>query len=137
MVRKTYLYKTYRLKSKAELEVAKNCEKDKLNWWYEIDKINWEPPPAKTKSYTPDFVIKRKDGSILYVEYKEYLDARSKKVMRYVTKQHPELDIRILFGPKCEHKKISKKSKTTYGQWANKNNIKWAVGRRIPKEWLN
>jgi len=134
--RKTYPFKGYELKSKAELEVAQNCVKDKLNWTYETEKVKWTPPPVRDKTYTPDFIIKRKDGTKLLVEYKEYLDSRSKRVLRYATKQNPELDIRILFGPNCATKRISKTSKTTYWQWANKYGIPWAKGRTIPKEWL-
>jgi len=134
--RRSYPYKKYVVKSKAELEVAKNCDKDKLNWSYETMVVGWEPPPPKRRHYHPDFIIIRNDGTRLLVEYKEYLDARSKRVLRYATKQNPDLDIRILFGPRCSKKKISKTSKTTYGMWADKNGIPWSEGRSIPKEWL-
>jgi hypothetical protein len=134
--RREYPYKEWILRSKAELEVAQNCDADGLYWTYETKTIPWTPPPVKSRSYHPDFIIKRKDGTTLYVEYKEFLDARSKRVLRYATKQNPELDIRILFGPRCTRKKISKRSKTTYGGWADKNKILHAEGRSIPEEWL-
>lgn len=134
--RRTYKYKDYELKSKAELEVAQNCDKKKLKWEYETETFLWNPPPPKVKRYTPDFVITRSDGTKFLVEYKEYLDAASKRKIRAMRTQHPDIEYYVLFGPKCSKKKISKVSKTTYGEWANKNNIKWGEGRAIPKEWL-
>ena len=134
--RATYPYLGYILKSKAELEVAKNCQKAKLDWTYETVKVTWTPPPTKDKTYTPDFIIKRKDKTTLLVEYKEFLDSRSKRVLRYATKQNPDLDIRILFGPRCSKKKIRKGSKTTYAEWADKYKIPHAEGRIVPKEWI-
>jgi len=136
--KKYYPYKNFVLKSKSELEVAKQCDKDNLNWSYETVVVPWVPPPIKEKLYRPDFIIEKKDGTILLVEYKEYLDIISKRILRHVTKQHPELDIRVLFGKNCSKKKIRKGSKTTYGQWCDKFKIPWkeTKDKSIPKGWL-
>ena len=50
-----------------------------------------------------------------------------------VKKQNPNFDIRFLFVN--AKNKINKFSKTTYGEWCDKHNIKWAE-RVIPKIWL-
>ena len=129
-------YKGYELKSSKELIVAKNLTKQKLKWEYETEKITWLPPPTKLKTYTPDFIISGVEGKKIYVEYKEFLDTRSKQVLRYVSKQHPEIDLRILFGVKCARKKIRKGSNTTYGDWADRYRIRWGEGDSLPQEWL-
>ena len=50
-----------------------------------------------------------------------------------VRKQHPELDIRFVFSN--SKGKLYKGSKTTYGEWCEKNNFLYAH-RLIPNEWL-
>jgi hypothetical protein len=50
-----------------------------------------------------------------------------------VKTSNPELDIRILF--QTPNNKITKNSKTTYADWADKNGYLWAA-KEIPKEWL-
>ena len=54
--------------------------------------------------------------------------------MVLVIEQNPKLDIRMLF--ERDHK-ISKRSKTRYTEWCEKRGIVCAVGREIPKEWIN
>ena len=90
--------------------------------------FKYEPeafPYTLSKTYTPDFVIYTKTRKI-YLECKGYLRPEHKAKMVAVKKQHPELDIRMLF----------------YGHnnsnfnWAIKNGFKYAIGS-IPEEWLN
>ena len=50
-----------------------------------------------------------------------------------IKKQHPELDIRFVFSN--SRNKIEKRSKTTYGMWAEKHGFMYA-DKRIPDEWL-
>ena len=54
--------------------------------------------------------------------------------MLYVINQHKDKDIRMVFMR--PYNKLNKGSKTTYAQWCDKNNIKWA-DKFIPKEWIN
>ena len=51
-----------------------------------------------------------------------------------IKKQHPELDIRIVFM--SGKTKIRKGSPTTYGMWCDKHNIPWAE-KQIPTEWFS
>ena len=53
--------------------------------------------------------------------------------MLLVIAQHPELDIRMVFMR--PNNKLNKNSRTTYAQWCDKNNIKWA-NKYIPTEWI-
>lgn len=87
--------------------------------------------PARKSTYLPDFV----SGNIV-IESKGYFydSARDRKKLLLVREQHPDLDIRLVFSD--AKKKISKKSKTTYGQWATDFGFKWADRGVIPDAWI-
>jgi len=48
--------------------------------------------------------------------------------------QRPDLDIRFVFS--SSKAKITKGSKTTYGDWCNKNGFKYA-DKLIPESWFH
>ena len=81
-------------------------------------------------SYTPDFLL----PNGIFLEVKGYWDAESRRKMKAVKLQNPELDIRMVF--QAPYNKISKKSKTTYAQWCDKHDIPWTSFTNIPVEWL-
>lgn len=110
-----------------ELNVAKNLIENKIKFEYETQKINYIP---KTKVYTPDFYFPLTD---IYVEAKGYFDMDDRVKMLLVKKQHPDLDIRFVFLK--PYNKIRSNSKTTYVDWCNKYNFKWA-DKVIPMEWF-
>lgn len=112
-------------RSNYESEIAKNSGRRVK---YETLKIEWTPPK---RVYTPDFILPNK----IIVEAKGRFTSADRTKMKCVIKQHPELDIRMLFMN--ANVKLSKKSKTTYGMWCDRHNIKWAEGTQIPQEWLN
>ena len=99
-------------------------------------------PYTLEKVYTPDFIIPKKGRKIdlsdpttfIVVEAKGVLDPSSRTKMRAVKRDHPELDIRMLFMDAS--KKLSKKAKMNYGRWADLNGFEWADGHAIPKEWF-
>ena len=57
-----------------------------------------------------------------------------RKKMLLVIAQHPDKDIRMVFQRHTN--KLFKGSKTTYSNWCDKNNIKWA-DKMIPVDWIN
>jgi predicted nuclease of restriction endonuclease-like RecB superfamily len=75
--------------------------------------------------YIPDFVIDTPTGKV-FLETKGYFRPEAKRKMVAVKKQHPELDIRIIF--------YSNKLKDI--RWADKHGFKWAIDK-IPQEWLD
>lgn len=114
-------------KSKLEEWFALQLKRSKLCFGYEEDKFEYTRP----QSYLPDFKVGRK----IYIETKGYFPSVDRTKMRLVKEQHPEVTIHLFFGD--GDKKIHKKSKTTYGQWAEKNGFEWSdVRRGIPREWL-
>lgn len=130
--RKLYPYRGDEYRSKAELGFAKRLYQSKIKFWYEKLKLKWLPK-VKERVYTPDFHFKRKDGSVLIVEYKGHFDLESRKKMEAIIEQHPDEDIRMVFMN--ANSKIYKGSKTTYGDWCDKRGILWA-DNELPDEWL-
>lgn len=109
-----------KLKNKFETRINLQLKKSKLPFKYESERI----PYVLAGHYVPDFVLSTATGKV-YIETKGYFRPEAKRKMVAVKKQHPELDIRILFYS----------LKAQYVKWAEKNGFKWAVDK-IPKEWL-
>lgn len=108
-----------------EKTVLRRLEKNQIGFEYEPIKIRY----IIEKDYIPDLVL---DNGII-IELKGRFDGDDRRKHLAVKRQYPQLDIRFLFMNATI--KIKKGSRTTYGQWATKNNIIWAEGDMFPKEW--
>ena len=98
-------------------------------------KIDYEYEPTRIQyqimhNYTPDYLL----PNGIYLETKGYFDSDSRRKMKAVKQQNPELDIRMVF--QAPFNTISKKSKTTYAKWCEKLEIPWTSWHNIPIEWL-
>lgn len=119
-------------RSGLESTIGDQLKEAKVKYEYEGEKIKFIQPEKK-RTYTPDFVIVKKDGSKMYIETKGRLMAADKKKHEWIKEQHPELDIRFIFSNSST--KFSKTSKSTYGSWAAKLGFQFA-DKVIPKSWL-
>lgn len=81
--------------------------------------------------YTPDFVVKRSDGSTLYIEAKGYFKSTDRSKMRAVLKSNPDIDIRMMF---MSNGKID--DDTRYSDWCEKFGVKYHIGKEVPIQWL-
>lgn len=117
-------------KSGFESKIAKQLVEHKIpaSEIYEITTIPYIVPESK-HNYRVDFTL---PNGIL-IESKGRWEAEDRKKHLLIKEQHPELDIRIVFV--SAKTRISKNSKTTYGQFCDKHGIVWAE-KEIPKEWL-
>ena len=97
-----------------------------VKYEYESTKV----PYVIQHNYTPDFLL----PNGVYLECKGYWDPDDRRKIKSVKEQNPDLDIRMVF--QSPFNKISKKSKTTYAQWCDKNGIPWTSFTNIPLEWL-
>jgi len=131
--RKKITYKGQEMASHKEVEFAKDLDSKNIPWMYESEYFMWMPPEPKLKRYTPDFVLHKKDGGKMYIEYKGYLRPEDKRKLRAMKKQHPDLDIRLVF--QNAKKKLNKRAKSNYGEWATKLKFPWAESF-IPEEWI-
>lgn len=114
-------------RSGLEVKVATKLKESGVEFEYETLKIKYRVDEIRT--YTPDFVFP--DG--LIVETKGYFDSNDRKKHLLIKAQFPELDIRFVFQNSAT--KIRKGSKTSYGDWCQKNGFIYA-DKEVPKEWL-
>jgi len=114
-------------RSGLEVKIARQLEALGVPFEYEKFKIKYEVNEVRT--YSPDYVLP--NGII--VESKGRFVAADRKKHLLVKKQHPELDIRFVFSN--SKAKITKGSKTSYGDWCDKNGYIYA-DKLIPEEWI-
>jgi hypothetical protein len=85
--------------------------------------------PETSRTYLADFELPNN----IIIEAKGRWTLEERKKMMDIISCNPHLDIRIIFQD--PHVRISKGAKTTYAEWCNKHNIKWAA-YSIPKQWF-
>lgn len=107
-------------RNKFEKRIFASLKRRKAAFKYEGKKL----PYVLACHYIPDFIVETPLGQV-YIETKGYLRPEDKRKLVAVKKQHPEIDLRILFYASNEQ----------YIKWATKNGFKYAVSS-IPTEWL-
>jgi hypothetical protein len=116
-------------RSGLEDDVAKMLTEAGVPFTYEETKIKYIKP-ASEHQYTPDFVL---DNGIIVETKGRFLVADRKKHL-LIKRQHPELDIRLVFSNSKQ--KLAKGSRTTYAAWCEKNGFLYA-DKAIPQHWIN
>jgi hypothetical protein len=114
-----------------EEEVAAQLDAASVPYEYESERVEY----VQEHSYTIDFTIRTRKGDRVFVETKGYFTPADRGKMLRVKKQHPDLDIRLLF--QNANRRLSSKSKTTYGEWATKHGFIWATGKVVPPTWYD
>ena len=107
-------------RNKFEKRIYASLKRKKVTFKYESTRL----PYVLARHYIPDFIVDTPLGPV-YIELKGYLRPEHKAKMVAVKKQHPEIDLRILFY-------AAKKDQI---KWAEKNGFKYAIGT-IPSDWL-
>jgi hypothetical protein len=113
-------------RSGLEEEIAKQLEDNQVDYLYEKERITYH----RTCYYLPDF--KLPNG--IFIEAKGRFTKEDRGMLLKVKKQHPEIDIRLVFSR--SKAKINKGSATTYGQWCERWGFPYA-DKQIPEEWLS
>ncbi len=114
--------KKHNYKSNFEAEFAKRYPQVK----YESDVLEYHV----VHKYHPDWKIKENT----YIETKGLWTAQDRAKHLHIKEQHPEVTVYLVFmNPR---NKLSRVSKTTYGEWATKHGIPWATLDTIPEEWF-
>lgn len=127
----TAIAKGYR--SGLEDQIKKQLTESAKKYTYESEKISYIQP-EKIRSYTPDFILNKKDGNKMYIETKGRWVLDDRKKHELIKKQYPNIDIRFVFSN--PNARINKKSKTTYADICDKFGWKYSK-KTIPNEWLN
>lgn len=110
-----------KLRNKFESKIYSQLKKAKVSFTYESEKIAY----VLARHYLPDFILATSAG-LVYIETKGHLRREDKAKLIAVKKQHPEMDLRIIFYKK------NKMNST----WAIKNGFRHAF-EDIPTEWIN
>jgi hypothetical protein len=118
-----------RFKSGLEYKIAEDLKAKGIYVKYETYKISYIKP-VTCHTYTPDFVLP--NGII--IEAKGLFSSEDRKKHLFVKEQHPNLDIRFIFGN--SQNKLYKGSKTTYAGWCLKHGFLY-VDRLIPDAWID
>lgn len=124
----TWVARKYGFKSGLEENISLQIESKGIEVKYESEKIPYTIP-ASEHHYHPDFKL---PNGIL-VETKGRFVAADRKKHLLVKVQNPTLDIRFVFSN--SKNKITKTSKTTYGDWCDKNGYTYS-DKIIPDSWF-
>lgn len=128
-------------RSLLEKVIASVLKKYKIPIKYEKHKIKYIQP-AEERTYTPDFVLP--NGVI--IEVKGRFTSEDRKKHLNIKRTHPDVNIKFIFQD--ANVKISKVSKTTYGDWCDKNGFDYISCKvtkkgtatyyscELPEEWL-
>jgi DNA polymerase III sliding clamp (beta) subunit (PCNA family) len=114
-------------RSGLEIKIQDQLKELGVSFQYEKVKVEWED--LKYRKYTPDFILPNN----IIVEIKGLFTAEDRRKHLLVKKQHETLDIRFVF--ENSKRRLSKISKTTYGDWCNKYGFQFA-DKEIPTEWI-
>ena len=125
---KSWVDRKYGFKSGLEETISTQIEGRGIVVKYESEKVPYIIP-ASHHTCNPDF--KLPNG--IFVETKGRFVAADRKKHLLVKSQNPHLDIRFVFSN--SNNKITKNSKTTYGDWCVKNGYKYA-DKIIPEDWF-
>jgi len=120
-------------RSGLEDTINESLKSAKKLYGYETEKLSYIKP-ATNHTYTPDFVLPKKNGGKLYIETKGRWVKVDREKMDFVFQQHPDIDIRFVF--QNPNAKLYKGSKTTYAQYCDKKGWLWSK-KEIPSEWLD
>ena len=115
-------------RSGLEDKIIKQLEEYGLDPKYESVKLPYVIPESH-HIYAADFPVCKS----IVIETKGRWVLEDRQKMLLMIEQHPEIEFRMVFYN--ANQKIKKGSKTTYGMWCDKHNIKWA-DKTIPEEWI-
>ena len=118
-------------RSTFEYNFSKHLDRKVSFYGYETIALEYTPP-IQTHKYTPDFILTKKNGELMFLELKGRLTLADRQKMLVVKEQHPDKDIRFVFQD--AKSKIRKGSKTTVSMWAEKNGFLWCESI-LPISW--
>ena len=83
--------------------------------------------PEKPRKYTPDWEVQ--EG--IYIETKGRFPPEERQKVLWVRESNPKIKVYMLFQNSSVT--LSKRSKTTYGDWCTKHGIEWADISEVDK----
>ena len=129
LLKTSKIMKQPKFRSGLEKEIASLLTQAGIQYRHESETLRYNVP-AVTRKYLPDFVLLK--CPVLVVEAKGRFTSADRQKMLLVKQQHPTRTIVIIFGR--SQNTLSKKSKTTYGEWTTKNGIKWIDIKQLKQD---
>ncbi len=114
-------------RSGLEKVVAAQLSACGINPNYENLKLKYRV--EKNHTYTPDFPVCKS----IIIETKGRFLTSDRMKMLLIKEQYPDIDFRFVFTN--SKNRISKISKTTYGEWCERNGFKYA-DKVVPFAWI-
>ena len=93
---------------------------------YETNKLKY----TVEHTYNPDWKIKEN----VYIETKGLWRAADRAKHLHMREQHPEVTVYLVF--QNPNNRLSRVSKTTYGEYCTKHGIEWATIDNVPEAWF-
>ena len=112
-----HIQRTKGHRSGLEDKVSDELKSKGIDGEYEKHQIQYTKP-ATNHTYKPDFRL----PNGIFIETKGRFTLEDRKKHLLIKQQKPDLDIRFVF--QNPNAKLTKKSKTTYGMWVDKNGFK-------------
>lgn len=81
-------------------------------------------------TYNPDWRVKEN----VYIETKGLWKAADRAKHLHIREQHPDVTVYLVF--QNPNNRLSRVSKTTYGEYCDKHGILWATIDSVPEEWF-
>jgi hypothetical protein len=96
------------------------------DWAYEPVRFDF-PLRRGVVSYTPDFQITERDGTVAYHEVKGYMDDRSRTKLARMRKYHPSVTVHVI--DRTAYQEIEKKMAGAIPGW------EYPLPRKIGRPW--
>lgn len=84
-------------------------------WEYEVDTFEFAAIKRGNRSYTPDFKVTNKDGSIEYHEVKGWMDDTSRVKLDRMARYYPDVRIVLIDGP--AYKAVAREMQRVIPHW--------------------
>lgn len=118
-------------RSKFETSLAQQLSEAGVKFRHESVRLTYNQC-SEFKTYIPDFTVRTKDGTRVFIEAKGWLNTQAASKMACVRASNPTLDIRFVFQSGTTR---VGKLKSTNIQWAKRLKYPAAVGT-IPEAWM-
>lgn len=119
------------MRSKSEVKFSDDLRAHKVHFAYESDRVPYVI--TKSKTYIPDFTVRKSNGAFVFLEVKGWFRSQDRTKLLSVIRSNPGIDLRLVFE---RNNRLNKDSETTYADWAEKHDIKYTIGLKLPEEWL-
>jgi hypothetical protein len=95
------------------------------SWEYEAETFWFEAIKRGVRSYTPDFKVTEKTGTVYFAEVKGWMDPKSKTKIKRMAKYHPSVRLRVV-GEK-EYREIERKLGAVIPGWERRDQTRGAA----------